>query len=68
MQEAAGASVIAGQVSVVTSFSCGNVRCVSLFAVYEIPDNEDGGVVALREGCDSRKGAGRWGEETDFSI
>lgn len=68
MQDAASASVIAGQVCVVTSFSCGNVCCVSLSALHEIPDNKNGGVVALREGCDSRKGAGRWGKETDFST
>lgn len=62
MQGAAGTSVIAGQVGVITSFSCSNVHCVSLSALHEIPDNEDGGVVALREGCDTREGAGGCGK------
>lgn len=39
----------------VTGFCCGNVHGVSLPAVHQIPHDEDGGVVALRDRCDTRE-------------
>lgn len=63
VQGAAGAGVIAGQESVVAGLGCGGVHRVSLTALHELPDNKDGGVVALREGCDTSKGAGSCGKD-----
>ncbi len=60
MEVAASASVIAVQVGMVPCFGCGCVHGVSLAAVHQIPHDEDGGIMALRDRCDTSKGAGGW--------
>lgn len=62
VQVAAGARVVAEQVGVIAGFGCGGVQSGSVAALHEIPCHQDGGIVTLREGCDSREGAGRWGK------
>ena len=57
MEVAASASIIAGEVGVITGFCCGSVYSVSLC----IPQHEDRGIVALSNRCDTREGAGSWG-------
>lgn len=62
MENAASASVVAGEVGMVTGFCCGSVHSVSIAALHQIPKDEDGGIVALSECCDTREGAGGWGK------
>lgn len=62
MEVAASASIIAGEVGVITGFCCGSVHSVSLC----IPQHEDWGIVALSNRCDTREGAGSWGNRQNF--
>lgn len=57
---AAVAGAVAGQVGVVTGLCCGNVQSVPRAACHELPLNQDGGVMALSKGGDTREGAGGW--------
>lgn len=61
VQVAASARVIAGQVGAIAGFCCGDVFCVSTAALHQLPHDKDGGIVALRDGGDTREGAGGWG-------
>lgn len=62
MEVAASARVVAGQVGMITGFCCGSVHSVSLAGLHQIPHDEDGGIVALRDRCDASEGAGGWGK------
>lgn len=53
---------VARQVGVVPSFGRGRVHSVSLTALYQIPHDEDGGIVTLRDRSDTREGARCWGK------
>lgn len=66
LEEAAGASAITGQVSMVAGLCCGNVQGVPITSLHGNPDDMDGGIVTLRESCDAGEGAGGWGERTYF--
>ncbi|TNN67822.1 hypothetical protein EYF80_021976 [Liparis tanakae] len=45
---AAGGRAVAGQVATVGGFCCGGVHGVPLAALHQVPQDEDGGIVALR--------------------
>lgn len=62
MEVAASAGVVAEKVGMVTGFCCGSVHSISLAALHQIPHDEDGGIVALWDRCDTSEGAGGWGK------
>ena len=65
-QVAAGARVVAGQVGAIAGLRRGGVHGGSTAALRRFPHDQDGGTVALREGGDSREGAGGCGSEAGF--
>jgi len=66
MEVAASVGVVAGQVGTISGFCCGGVHGASLAALHQVPQDEDGGIVALRNRGDTSEGAEGWGKRQMF--